>query len=55
MNLLISRDVQKALDAIKGTGLEAWPIGHAVADPERRVWLRPEAPVGHSKHFVPDE
>ena len=48
-------DAEKAVDAIKTTGLEAWRIGHAVADPERRVWLRAERLVGHSKHFVPDD
>jgi phosphoribosylaminoimidazole (AIR) synthetase len=48
-------DADKALDVIKSTGLEAWRIGHAVADPERRVWLRPEGLVGRSKHFAPDE
>ena len=48
-------DVEKAIDAIKGTGLEAWHIGHAVADPERRVWLRSEGLVGRSKHFARDE
>jgi len=48
-------DVEKALDVIKGTGLEAWHIGHAVADAERRVWLRSEGLVGRSKHFTRDE
>jgi len=50
--VLPDADVEKALDVIKATGLEAWRIGHAVADPERRVWLRSEGLVGHSKHFV---
>jgi phosphoribosylformylglycinamidine cyclo-ligase len=48
-------DAPKALDAIKASGREAWPIGHAVADPERRVWLRGDGLVGHSKHFAREE
>ena len=45
-------DLEKALTAIRGTGLEAWPIGRAVADPKRRVRIPAEGLIGHSKRFV---
>ena len=48
-------DAARAIDVVKGTGLEAWRIGHAVEDAERRVWLRGEKLVGHSKHFVAED
>ena len=53
--IVAETEVEKALDVIKGTGLEAWHIGHAVADAERRVWLRGEGLVGRSKQFTRDE
>ena len=48
-------DVTRALDVLKGAGVDAWRIGHTVADVERRVWVRSEGLVGHSKHFAPDQ
>jgi len=48
-------DVEKTIKTIELTGLEAWRIGQAVADPDRRVTIRPEGLVGHSKHFVPED
>lgn len=45
-------DAGKALELIRGTGLDAWPIGHAVADPERKVRIAEEGLVGTSKHFT---
>jgi phosphoribosylformylglycinamidine cyclo-ligase len=45
-------DAGKALELIRGTGLGAWPIGHALADPERRVRIAEEGLIGTSKHFV---
>jgi phosphoribosylformylglycinamidine cyclo-ligase len=48
-------DVEKSLLALRETGVEAWRLGHAVADPERRIRIRPEGLVGHSRHFVPEE
>lgn len=45
-------DVDKALAAVRATGLDAWRVGRAVADPERRVRVRAERLVGHSKHFA---
>ncbi len=47
-------DCEKALAAIQATGLDAWRVGHAVADPERRVRIPADGLVGHSKQFVPD-
>jgi phosphoribosylformylglycinamidine cyclo-ligase len=45
-------DAERALSALRGTGLEAWRLGRAVADPERKVRILPERLVGRSKHFV---
>jgi phosphoribosylformylglycinamidine cyclo-ligase len=45
-------DAERALAALRGTGLEAWRLGRAVADPERKVRILPERLVGRSKHFV---
>ena len=36
----------------RSTGLEAWRMGRAVADPERKVRILPERLVGRSKHFA---
>ena len=44
-------DVEKALLAIGETGLAAWHVGRAVADPERRVRIPQDGLVGHSKQF----
>jgi phosphoribosylformylglycinamidine cyclo-ligase len=52
--VLSEADVDRALEALGTTGFEAWPIGHAVADPERRVRIVEEGLVGRSKHFVPE-
>jgi phosphoribosylformylglycinamidine cyclo-ligase len=48
-------DTDQALEAIRGAGSVAWPIGRAVADPERRVRIPAEKLVGRSKRFVPDD
>ena len=45
-------DCEKALAAILATGLDAWRVGQAVADPERRVRIPADGLVGHSKQFV---
>ena len=45
-------EADKAVETLRGTGLAAWRIGHAVADPERRVRVRSERIVGLSKHFA---
>ena len=52
--VLPDADVPRALDALKATGTEAWRIGHATADEQRRVLLRPEGLIGTSKQFVPE-
>ncbi len=44
-------DVEKTLLAIGETGLAAWHVGRAVADPERRVRIPEDGLVGHSKQF----
>ncbi len=48
-------ETERTLEIVKATGLEAWRIGHTVEDDERRVWLRGEGLVGHSKHFVRED
>jgi phosphoribosylformylglycinamidine cyclo-ligase len=45
-------DVDRALATIRSLDVEAWPIGRAVADGERRVRIPAEHLIGHSKHFV---
>ncbi len=44
-------DADRALATLRATGVEAWRIGRAVADPERRVRIPSEKLVGVSKHF----
>jgi phosphoribosylformylglycinamidine cyclo-ligase len=44
-------DAERALAALRTTGVDAWRIGRAVADPERRVRIPSERLVGVSKHF----
>jgi phosphoribosylformylglycinamidine cyclo-ligase len=48
-------DVDRAVEAIRSTGTEAWPIGRAVADAERSVRIAPEGLVGRSKRFAPED
>ncbi|MCP4007512.1 MAG: phosphoribosylformylglycinamidine cyclo-ligase [bacterium] len=45
-------DAEKTLHAVRETGLQAWQIGHAVADPERKVRIPAEKLLGHSKQFL---
>jgi phosphoribosylformylglycinamidine cyclo-ligase len=45
-------EADKAVETLRGTGLAAWRIGHAVSDPERRVRVLSERIVGLSKHFT---
>jgi phosphoribosylformylglycinamidine cyclo-ligase len=45
---------EKALAALRATGVPAWRIGRTVADPERRVRIPTERILGVSKQFVPE-
>jgi len=45
-------EVERAIAALRATGLAAWRMGRAVADPERKVRILPERLVGRSKHFA---
>jgi phosphoribosylformylglycinamidine cyclo-ligase len=45
-------DAERTIAAVKSTGLDAWRMGRAVADPERKVRILPERLVGRSKDFV---
>jgi phosphoribosylformylglycinamidine cyclo-ligase len=44
-------DAERALAALRSTGVDAWRLGRAVADPERAVRILPERLVGRSKLF----
>ena len=48
-------DADRALTAIHETGVEAWRIGHAVEDAERRVRIPAEGLIGQSRRFFPQE
>jgi phosphoribosylformylglycinamidine cyclo-ligase len=43
---------ERALKVLRATGVDAWTIGRAVADPQRRVRIPAEGLVGHSRQFV---
>ena len=45
-------EVDRTLAAVRATGLEAWRLGRAVADPERKVRILPAQLVGRSKQFT---
>jgi phosphoribosylformylglycinamidine cyclo-ligase len=45
-------EVERTLAALRATGLEAWRLGRAVADPERKVRILPLGLVGRSKQFT---
>ena len=45
-------EVDRTIAAVRATGLEAWRLGRAVADPERKVRILPERLVGRSKQFT---
>jgi len=48
-------DVEATLAILKKHGRDARPIGHAVADPDRRVWIPQRKLVGQGKEFWRDE
>ena len=45
-------EADAVLEAVRQSGVDAWPIGRAVDDPERRVRIPDEGLVGGSKHFT---
>ena len=47
-------DTERTIAAVRATGLDAWRMGRATADPERKVRILPERLVGRSKHFTSD-
>jgi phosphoribosylformylglycinamidine cyclo-ligase len=53
--VVASEDADRAVAAIRETGLEAWHMGHTFEDPQRRVRIPGEGLVGLSKHFGPEE
>jgi phosphoribosylformylglycinamidine cyclo-ligase len=48
-------EAERALGVLRATGVEAWRLGRAVDDAERRVRVPSEGLVGRSKHFDTDE
>ncbi len=46
-----AKDADRALAIASGHGKRAWRIGHAIADPARRVHLPQHGLVGQGKHF----
>lgn len=49
--VLAAADADRALEALGRLGLEAFRLGHAVADPARKVHLLPKGLVGEGSHF----
>ncbi len=49
--VVASADADRALEALRRLGREAFPLGHAVADPDRKVQLVPRGLVGEGSHF----
>jgi phosphoribosylformylglycinamidine cyclo-ligase len=49
--VVASADADRALEALTRSGMEAFPLGHAVADPARKVHLAPKGLVGEGSHF----
>ena len=45
-------EVDRTIAAVRATGLDAWRLGRAVADPERKVRILPERLLGRSKQFA---
>jgi phosphoribosylformylglycinamidine cyclo-ligase len=45
-------EVERTIEVLRSTGAETWRLGTAVADAERRVWIREEGLVGRSKRFA---
>jgi phosphoribosylformylglycinamidine cyclo-ligase len=45
-------ETERTIAAVRATGLDAWRMGRATADPERKVRILPERLVGRSKHFT---
>lgn len=46
------KDAEQAIAMIKTHGVEATQIGHVVADPARRVHIKPYNLIGEGDHFV---
>jgi phosphoribosylformylglycinamidine cyclo-ligase len=46
-----SAHADRTLERLNGLGVEAFRLGHAVTDPDRRVHLIPRGLVGHGSHF----
>lgn len=50
--LVAEGSVPRVIEIVARHGKQAMRIGHAVADAERRVWVRPFGLVGRGKRFV---
>lgn len=49
--VLAATHADRALDALKRRGIQAFRLGHAVADPDRKVHLVPRGLVGQGSRF----
>jgi len=49
--VVAAADADRALEVLRRLGLEAFPLGRAVSDPERKVHLVPRRLVGEGSHF----
>ncbi len=49
--VVAAADADRTLDALRRLGLEAFRLGRAVADPERKVHLVPRGLAGEGSHF----
>ena len=49
--VVAAADADRALDVLRRPGLEAFRLGRAVSDPERKVHLVPRRLVGEGSHF----
>ncbi len=45
-------EADRATEALRTTGVAAWRLGHAIADPDRQIRIPQEGLLGQSKRFV---
>jgi phosphoribosylaminoimidazole (AIR) synthetase len=45
-------EADRATEALRKTGVDAWRLGQAVADPDRQIRIPQEGLLGQSKRFV---
>jgi len=50
--IVAPEEADRVLQIVRDADCEAWPIGHCVADSEKRVWLKPAGLVGKGGRFA---